>query len=78
MATRERVAANLRAFVEMIEKGVFLIIPGRREGPSYCNYCDFRLACRRSHAPSRWRAENAEARRRLDRLRTGAPAEELS
>ena len=46
--------AHLRSYLERIAAGEFLIRPG-----DHCRYCDFRTVCRKSHFPTRVRAEEA-------------------
>jgi ATP-dependent helicase/DNAse subunit B len=46
--------AHLKNDLERIARGEFTIKPGR-----HCGFCSFRTACRRSHWPTRARAENA-------------------
>src|SRR6185436_11975844 len=51
---RPEFEAHLRSYLERIAAGEFLIRPGR-----HCDYCDFRSVCRKSHFPTRVRAEEA-------------------
>ncbi len=47
-----------------VREGQFPILPDR-----YCNYCDFRTACRRHHGPTWWRAYRAQLVRQLRLVR---------
>ena len=48
-----------------IKKGRFFIMPG-----TYCKTCEYRVACRREHMPTWWRASRAMEGRELAALRT--------
>ena len=48
-----------------IRNGRFFIMPD-----SYCTTCEFRVACRREHSPSWWRASRAAESKALAALRT--------
>jgi ATP-dependent helicase/nuclease subunit B len=45
---------------EGIQGGRFFIVPD-----SYCKTCEYRVACRREHTPSWWRAHRAREPRTL-------------
>jgi ATP-dependent helicase/nuclease subunit B len=51
---RPEFEAHLRAHLERIAAGEFLIKPG-----GHCDFCDFRAICRKSHRPTSVRAEEA-------------------
>ncbi len=46
---------TLRLLIEGIRAGRFFVLPSE----SYCELCEFRVACRRHHQPSWWRAHRA-------------------
>jgi len=48
-----------------IKNGRFFIMPG-----TYCKTCEYRVACRREHMPTWWRASRAMEGRELAALRT--------
>jgi ATP-dependent helicase/nuclease subunit B len=50
--------AHLKHILETIPRGEFVIRPA-----DHCRSCDYRVACRRSHAPTRLRAQEWEERR---------------
>lgn len=56
---------TIRTLVEGIRSGRFFILPD-----GYCDGCDFRMACRREHTPTWWRAHRAAEPKVLKMLRT--------
>jgi ATP-dependent helicase/nuclease subunit B len=56
---------TLGRLIEGIRAGRFFIIPD-----AYCGTCDFRVACRREHQPTWWRASRSAEAKRLTALRT--------
>jgi RecB family exonuclease len=70
---REPYLRRLAALGAMIAAGRFIITPDEdRGGP--CPRCRFAGLCRKSHPPTRRRAEESEAARELSRLLERAPA----
>ena len=59
-----RVRDTIRLLLEGIRAGRFFILPD-----SYCDRCEFRVACRRDHTPTWWRAYRAAEPHRLRALR---------
>lgn len=59
-----RLRETLRTLVQGIESGRFFILPD-----SYCDACEFRVACRREHTPTWWRAYRAPEPQALRALR---------
>jgi ATP-dependent helicase/DNAse subunit B len=59
---------RVESLLRGIENGYFLIRPEEGMGGS-CYYCPFDAACRKSHGPTRWRAENSEWRAQEDESR---------
>jgi ATP-dependent helicase/DNAse subunit B len=51
---RPEFEAHLKSYLQRIADGEFLIRPS-----DDCKYCDFRSVCRKSHQPTRVRAEEA-------------------
>jgi ATP-dependent helicase/nuclease subunit B len=64
-AAGETLRDTLRCLIEGIRDGRFFIIPD-----AYCETCEFRVACRREHQPTWWRASRSVEARRLTALRT--------
>lgn len=62
---------TIRTLVEGIRAGRFFILPD-----GYCDTCDFRMVCRREHAPTWWRAYRAAEPNALKILRTQKVADE--
>ena len=62
---------TIRTLVDGIRAGHFFILPD-----GYCDGCDFRVACRRDHAPTWWRAYRAAEPKTLKTLRTQKIADE--
>ncbi|HEY5932937.1 MAG TPA: PD-(D/E)XK nuclease family protein [Nitrospira sp.] len=62
---------TIRTLVDGIHAGRFFILPD-----GYCDGCDFRVACRREHAPTWWRAYRAAEPKTLKMLRTQKIADE--
>ena len=62
---------TMRTLVDGIRTGRFFILPD-----GYCEGCDFRVACRREHAPTWWRAHRAAEPKTLKMLRTQKIADE--
>ncbi len=55
---------TIRTLVDGIRAGRFFILPD-----GYCDGCDFRMVCRREHAPTWWRAHRATEPKTLKMLR---------
>jgi|CXWL01.1.fsa_nt_gi ATP-dependent helicase/nuclease subunit B len=62
---------TMRTLVDGIRTGRFFILPD-----GYCDECDFRVACRREHAPTWWRAHRAAEPKSLKMLRAQKIADE--
>lgn len=62
---------TIRTLVDGIRTGRFFILPG-----GYCDGCDFRLICRREHAPTWWRSHRATEPKTLKMLRQQKNADE--
>ena len=62
---------TLRTLVDGIRRGRFFILPD-----GYCDDCAFRVACRREHAPTWWRAYRATEPKALKMLRLQKIADE--
>jgi ATP-dependent helicase/nuclease subunit B len=62
---------TVRTLVDGIRTGRFFILPD-----GYCDSCDFRVACRREHAPTWWRAYRAAEPKTLKMLRAQKVADE--
>jgi ATP-dependent helicase/nuclease subunit B len=62
---------TVRALVDGIRTGRFFILPD-----GYCDGCDFRVACRREHTPTWWRAYRAAEPKALKMLRLQKIADE--
>lgn len=60
-----RLRETLSVLVEGIQSGRFFILPD-----SYCDTCEFRVACRREHTATWWRAYRAPEPKALRALRT--------
>ncbi len=56
---RDTFAQSLAGHLDAIADGRFLVDPG-----NHCRYCDIATACRKSHAPTRWRADRAREDKR--------------
>jgi ATP-dependent helicase/nuclease subunit B len=56
---------TLNRLISGIKSGRFFIMPD-----AYCKTCEFRVACRREHMPTWWRASRAVEARELSALRT--------
>ncbi len=61
-ARRAEFEARLRTLLETIARGEFVIRPG-----DYCRTCEHRTLCRKSHFPTRRRADEHATRRREER-----------
>jgi ATP-dependent helicase/nuclease subunit B len=59
------VRQTLGRLINGIRNGRFFIMPD-----TYCKTCDYRVACRREHVPTWWRASRAIEARELGALRT--------
>jgi ATP-dependent helicase/nuclease subunit B len=70
-ATGMRILNTIRTLVDGIRAGRFFILPD-----GYCDGCDIRVACRRDHASTWWRAHRAVESKALKRLRTQKIANE--
>lgn len=56
-------------FLQEMKRGLFPIRPSDGEG-GHCSRCSFAAVCRKSHGPTRWRAENsAVAARHAEKLK---------
>ncbi|OQW35240.1 MAG: hypothetical protein A4E19_16855 [Nitrospira sp. SG-bin1] len=62
---------TIRTLVDGIRAGRFFIFPD-----GYCDGCDFRVVCRREHAPTWWRAYRAAEPKALKMLRTQTIADD--
>ncbi len=62
---------TIRTLVNGIRTGRFFILPD-----GYCDGCDFRVVCRREHAPTWWRAHRAAEPKALKMLRLRKIADE--
>jgi ATP-dependent helicase/nuclease subunit B len=62
---------TIRTLVDGIRSGRFFILPD-----GYCDSCDFRVVCRREHAPTWWRAYRATEPKVLKMLRMQEIADE--
>jgi len=62
---------TIRTLVDGIRAGRFFILPD-----GYCDGCDFRMVCRREHAPTWWRAHRATEPKTLKMLRVRKIADE--
>ncbi|NJN70702.1 MAG: hypothetical protein HC801_10785 [Nitrospira sp.] len=62
---------TIKALIDGIRAGRFFIIPD-----GYCDHCEFRVICRREHAPTWWRAYRADEPKVLRALRTQKIADE--
>jgi ATP-dependent helicase/nuclease subunit B len=62
---------TIRILVDGIRAGRFFILPD-----GYCDGCDFRMICRREHAPTWWRAHRATEPKALKMLRVLKNADE--
>ncbi|MDF0676406.1 MAG: exodeoxyribonuclease V subunit gamma [Nitrospira sp.] len=62
---------TIRTLVDGIHAGRFFILPD-----GYCDGCDFRVVCRREHAPTWWRAHRAAEPKTLKMLRLQKHADE--
>jgi len=56
---------TIKTLIDGIRAGRFFIIPN-----GYCDHCEFRVICRREHAPTWWRAYRADEPKVLRTLRT--------
>ena len=63
--TGTRLRRTLGQLMNGIKTGRFFVIPG-----GYCKTCEYRVACRREHMPTWWRASRASEARELAALRT--------
>ncbi len=59
-----RLHGTIRTLVEGIQAGRYFIVPD-----GYCDTCEFRVACRREHAATWWRAHRAAEPKALRALR---------
>ncbi len=62
---------SISTLVDGIRSGRFFILPD-----GYCDGCEFRMVCRREHAPTWWRAYRAAEPKALKMLRTQKIADE--
>ena len=62
---------TISALVDGIRAGRFFILPD-----GYCDGCEFRVVCRREHAPTWWRAYRADEPKALKLLRVQKLADE--
>jgi ATP-dependent helicase/nuclease subunit B len=62
---------TIKTLVDGIRAGRFFILPD-----GYCDGCEFRVACRREHAPTWWRAHRAAEPKVLKTLRVQKIADE--
>ena len=62
---------TIKTLVDGIRAGRFFILPD-----GYCDGCDFRVICRREHAPTWWRAYRATEPKTLKMLRARRNADE--
>jgi ATP-dependent helicase/nuclease subunit B len=62
---------TITILIDGIRAGRFFIIPD-----GYCDHCEFRVICRREHAPTWWRAYRADEPKVLRTLRTQKIADE--
>lgn len=62
---------TLRLLITGLQTGRFFILPD-----TYCEYCEFRVICRREHQPSWWRSYRSEGVRALKTLRAQRLSEE--
>jgi len=69
--TGARIQNTIRTLVDGIRTGRFFILPD-----GYCDGCDFRVVCRREHAPTWWRAHRATEPKTLKMLRAQKVADE--
>ena len=65
------IRSTIRTLVDGIRAGRFFILPD-----GYCDGCDFRVICRREHAPTWWRAHRATEPKGLKKLRAQKNADE--
>lgn len=56
---------SIKTVIDGVRAGRFFILPD-----GYCDNCEFRVICRREHAPTWWRAYRATEPKELKRLRT--------
>jgi ATP-dependent helicase/nuclease subunit B len=56
---------TVKILVEGIQAGRYFILPN-----GYCDTCEFRVACRREHAPTWWRSYRAAGPKTIKTLRT--------
>ncbi|NJL15977.1 MAG: PD-(D/E)XK nuclease family protein [Nitrospira sp.] len=63
--TGRRIQGTIKALMDGIRAGRFFILPD-----GYCDQCEFRVICRREHAPTWWRAYRAAEPKVLRTLRT--------
>lgn len=59
-----RLRETIRTVIDGIRSGRFFILPD-----GYCDTCEFRVACRRDHTPTWWRAYRASEPKHLRALR---------
>ena len=65
------IQSTIRTLVDGIRAGRFFILPD-----GYCDGCDFRVVCRREHAPTWWRTHRATEPKTLKMLRLQKKADE--
>ncbi len=65
------IQTTIRTLVDGIRTGRFFILPD-----GYCDGCEFRVVCRREHAPTWWRAHRAAEPKALKMLRLQKNADE--
>ena len=70
-ATGTLIQNTIRTLVNGIRAGRFFILPD-----GYCDGCEFRVVCRREHAPTWWRAYRAVEPNALKLLRTQKVADD--
>jgi ATP-dependent helicase/nuclease subunit B len=60
----ESLGRTINTLADGIRAGRFFIVPD-----NYCGHCDYRVACRREHQPTWWRAHRAPESKELRALR---------
>ncbi|HRY28903.1 MAG TPA: exodeoxyribonuclease V subunit gamma [Elusimicrobiota bacterium] len=71
-AHRSALLKNLAGFVQQMERGEFFIVPKEGQG-GHCTHCPFGAACRKSHPPTRRRAEESVLREEYEKLKSVEP-----
>jgi ATP-dependent helicase/nuclease subunit B len=62
---------TVKTLLEGIQAGRFYILPD-----GYCDTCEFRVACRREHAPTWWRSYRAAEPKTIRTLRSQRVSDE--